>query len=189
MDSAGQTEAHEPVNECDHHALLTSLVHAYRTPIFRFIQQQIHHVWDAEDLTQQAFFEALRGFDRFRGESQYSTWLYGIAQNLVWNYMSRDRRRRLKWDSDECLNQLACERPDPMAQRALTQMLTILQREIDLLPPKLSMPLMLASLDECSYEEIAESLEIPLGTVRSRISRARTSLRKSLDQEQDALLV
>jgi len=166
---------------------LTALLTLFRKPVYRFILHHVQNHWDAEDLTQQTMYSAIGGFDQFRGDSKPSTWLYGIAQNIVMNFLSRERRRQLSRDSDDCLRLVPCERPDPMAQRALNQMITLVQQEVNLLPPKLSTPLLLVAINERSYEDVAQALDIPLGTVRSRLSRARAALRNSIGSASEAL--
>lgn len=135
---------------------------------------------DAEDLTQQAFVEAAKSYEKFLGGSELSTWLYGIAMNLVRNYLSRAPHRKHEFESEEVLEQLASEHPDPSEQLAQSQAVRALQREIEDLPTDMQEVLLLVALDELSYEEAAVLLAVPIGTIRSRVSRARSTLRSRL---------
>lgn len=135
---------------------------------------------DAEDLTQQAFVEAAQSFTTFKGASELSTWLYGIAMNLVRNYLSRAPHRRYAFEGDDALAETSCTRPDPFEQLSQTEAVRALEKALAELAPEMREVLMLVALDELSYEEAAEMLSIPIGTVRSRVSRARSSLRRQL---------
>ena len=160
--------------------LFKGLVHQHQKRLYRFVLNKIGHSSDAEDLTQQAFVEAAKAYESFRGNSELSTWLYGIAMNLVRNYLSRAPHRRHHFESDDALADLATEHPDPSEQLAQKQALETLQQEVDGLPPDMRDILLLVGLDEISYEEASVMLAVPLGTVRSRLSRARTTLRQRL---------
>lgn len=160
------------------------LVQAHQTRLYRFVVKNIGHGTDAEDLTQQAFVEAAKAYESFRGASELSTWLYGIAMNLVRNYLSRSPHRRYAFESDEVLETTQAEQPDPSEQLAQTQAVRRLQQEIDGLPAEMREVLLLVALEELSYEEAAVLLSIPVGTVRSRVSRARTTLRKRMADAQ-----
>lgn len=165
-------------------ALFKQLVHEHQTRLYRFIVKNIGYGSDAEELTQQAFVEAAKAYESFRGASELSTWLYGIAMNLVRNYLSRAPHRRYQFEDEEALADTAAEQPDPSEQLAQTQAVRILQREIEGLPAEMRDVLLLVALDELSYEDAAVMLSIPIGTVRSRVSRARTTLRKRMQAAQ-----
>ena len=160
--------------------LFKGLVHQHQKRLYRFVLNKIGHSSDAEDLTQQAFVEAAKAYEFFRGNSELSTWLYGIAMNLVRNYLSRAPHRRHHFESDDALADLATEQPDPSEQLAQKQALQTLQQEVNSLPPDMRDILLLVGLDEISYEEASVMLAVPLGTVRSRLSRARSTLRQRL---------
>ncbi|MFD0669028.1 RNA polymerase sigma factor [Ramlibacter sp. MAHUQ-53] len=161
-------------------ALFRKLVHDHRQRLYRFVVKHIGWGTDAEDITQQAFVEAAHSYSTFKGESELSTWLYGIAMNLVRNYLSRSPHRRYVFEDDEVLNETSSNRPDPSEQLAQTQSVKALQKALEELPSEMRDVLLLVALDELSYEEAAVMLSIPVGTVRSRVSRARASLRKRL---------
>lgn len=174
----------EPTVKTDPQALLIQLVNDHQNRLYRFIVKNIGYGSDAEDLTQQAFVEAVKAYDTFRGASELSTWLYGIAMNLVRNYLSRSPHRRYIFENEESLASIQSTNPDPSEQLAQTQLIRLLQKEINQLPAEMRDVLLLVALDDLSYEEAASMLSIPVGTVRSRVSRARATLRKRLRENQ-----
>ncbi len=91
----------EPQLSADDEALFRQLVQSHQGRLYRFIVKHIGWGSDAEDLTQQAFVEAARSFSTFKGASELSTWLYGIAMNLVRNYLSRSPHRRYTFEGDD----------------------------------------------------------------------------------------
>jgi len=166
----------------DAEALFRQLVHDHQKRLYRFILKNIGNSSDAEELAQQAFVEAAKSYETFRGGSELSTWLYGIAMNLVRNYLSRAPHRRFDFEDDESLAVIEDEAPDPSEQLGQTQIMRALQKELDGLPPEMRDVLMLVAVDEMSYEEASVMLSIPVGTVRSRVSRARSTLKKRLTE-------
>jgi len=167
----------------DDEALFRQLVRSHQGRLYRFIVKHIGWGSDAEDLTQQAFVEAARSYATFKGASELSTWLYGIAMNLVRNYLSRSPHRRYTFEGDDVLSETSCARPDPFEQLSLSESVRALEKALAELAPDMRDVLLLVALDELSYEEAAVMLSIPVGTVRSRVSRARSSLRKRLSAE------
>jgi RNA polymerase sigma-70 factor (ECF subfamily) len=167
----------------DDEALFRQLVRSHQGRLYRFIVKHIGWGSDAEDLTQQAFVEAARSYATFKGASELSTWLYGIAMNLVRNYLSRSPHRRYAFEGDDVLAETSCARPDPFEQLSLSESVRALEKALAELAPEMRDVLLLVALEELSYEEAAVMLSIPVGTVRSRVSRARSSLRKRLTAE------
>ena len=160
-----------------------TLVNEHRSRLQSFIERNIGRCSDAEELTQQAFVEAARSIGSFRGESTLSTWLYGIAMNMVRNYLSRAPHRRYAFEDDGALETIATEAANPEEQVGRRQLLARLAVELDALPAEMRDVLMLVAVDEVSYEDAAVMLSIPIGTVRSRASRARTVLRKRFERQ------
>ncbi len=160
--------------------MFRQLVHSHQKRLYRFVVKNIGHGADAEDLTQQAFVEAFKAYASFRGASELSTWLYGIAMNLVRNYLSRAPHRRFTFEDDDALADTCADGPDPSEQLAQTQMIKALQKEVNSLPVEMRDVLLMVALDEMSYEDAAVMLSVPVGTVRSRISRARSTLRRRM---------
>lgn len=161
-------------------ALFQSLVQAHGKRLYYFIIKNIGNPSDAEDLAQQAFMEAVRSYSSFKGESELSTWLYGIAMNLVRNHLSRAPHRRYEFTDESSIVDLACESQLPDAAVEQAQRMQHLQRAMDDLPESMRTILLMVAVDEMSYEAAAALLTVPVGTVRSRLSRARAALRLKL---------
>lgn len=160
--------------------LFKELVQQHASRLQRFIILHIGNVSDAEDLAQQAFMEAARSYQTFRGESQLSTWLYGIALNLVRNHLSRSPERRYRFENESGLEDMPCSQASPEESAFQAETMRLLAESLEELPESMRTILLLVSLDELSYEEAAALMNVPVGTVRSRLSRARTALRERL---------
>ena len=147
--------------------------------LYRFVLKRIGNPAEAEDIAQQAICEALRTYDSFRGESQLSTWVYGIAANLVRNHLSRAPSRVYRFEEESVLEDVQADAKCPREQLEMAQLVRLLEASLgDLLPDVLQV-LLMVSLDELSYQEAADQLGLPIGTVRSRVSRARAQLRRA----------
>ena len=156
------------------------LVAQHGDRLYRFVLRHIGNACEAEDLAQQAFVEAARTYASFRGESLLSTWLYGIAMNLVRHHLSRSPQRLYRFEDESALDATATPGANPEQQYAWSQLVALLERELDELMPEMRQVLLLVALDDMSYEEAAALLSVPVGTVRSRVSRARSHLRQRL---------
>lgn len=161
-------------------ALFQGLVQAHGQRLYRFIIKNIGHSSDAEDLAQQAFMEAVRSYRSFKGESELSTWLYGIAMNLVRNHLSRAPHRRYEFTDDSAIAELDAETLGPDMATEQKQRMQHLQQAMDDLPESMRTILLMVGVEELSYEAAAALLVVPVGTVRSRLSRARAALRAKL---------
>ena len=151
---------------------------------------------EVEDITQEAFIKAYRALANFRGDSAFYTWLYRIAVNTAKNYLVTQGRRAptsTEFDADEAEN---FEEADglrdlntPESLLMSKQIAQTVNTAIDGLPEELRTAITLREIDGLSYEEIAEIMDCPIGTVRSRIFRAReavaTQLRPQLDTAKD----
>jgi RNA polymerase sigma-70 factor (ECF subfamily) len=156
------------------------LVKKYRCRIFRIASKSIRNPSDVEDLVQDTFVRAYRAIDRFRGDATFYTWLYRIALNVVHSYHQRQITSRcftfsedIEADNKQDEFSLVCELDTPESIFACKQMAAALSKAIESLPGDFAKALYLRELDELSYEEIATQLGCPVGTVRSRIFRAR----------------
>ena len=138
---------------------------------------------DADDMTQDIFLKAYRGLSRFRGDAPPRAWLAAIADNAVKNrYRSRSRFRRVFAGSSDAHPEL-----DPPERRAgpeedarTGESRRVVAEALRLLAPEFRMAVVLRDIEEWSYEEIAASLVLPVGTVKSRIARGRGQLREIL---------
>lgn len=179
MASSAGARLMQPADE----ALFKQLLRVHHQRLYRFIVKHIGWSTDAEDLTQQAFVEAAHSFTSFKGQSELSTWLYGIAMNLVRNYLSRSPHRRFTFEGEEVLAETSCTRATPFDQLAQSETVRALEGALSELAPEMRDVLLLVGLEELSYEDAAVMLSIPIGTVRSRVSRARSALRKRLSAQ------
>ena len=160
--------------------LFQALVQAHGTRLYRFIIKNIGNPGDAQDLAQQAFLEAVRSYSSFKGQSELSTWLYGIAMNLVRNHLSRAPHRRYEFADESVLEEMACEALAPDEEVEQSERMRHLQLALEDLPESMRSILLMVAVDELSYEAAAALLTVPVGTVRSRLSRARAALRVKL---------
>ncbi len=171
-----------PPAQLDQELLFRQLISQHQRRLYRFVIKYIDHPDDAADITQQAFVEAARTISSFRGDSKLSTWLFGIAMNMVRNYLSRAPHRVHKFETDESLLAVASSEPDPSDCLVQKELLMLAERVFGDLPSEMSEVLGLVAIDEISYQEAADLLDIPLGTVRSRVSRARAVMRAQFEQ-------
>ncbi|MFL9950521.1 RNA polymerase sigma factor [Paraburkholderia agricolaris] len=156
------------------------LVREHRRRLYYFVLRRIGSAVDAEDITQEAFVEAADAYGSWRGDSRLSTWLYGIAMNLVRNHLNRCPERRYRFESDDesLFEAHECESVENAFERKQT--VNVLIEEMGGLPVEMREILMMVGVQQMSYEEISVVLGIPIGTVRSRLSRARSTLRRKL---------
>ena len=171
-------------------AIFQKLVERYAGRAYQIAYGVLGSREDAEEVAQDVFVRIFRSLERFRGDSEFTTWMYRIAMNLArnkyrWN-KSRGAKREISLqqtlDDDEsrALIQLAEERPSPDQANELSEFETNVMREIENLPALYRDALVLRNVEEMSYEQIAEILGCKLGTIKSRIARAREELRKRL---------
>lgn len=138
---------------------------------------------DADDMTQEIFLRAYRGLPRFRQQAPPRAWLAAIADNAIKNrYRSRSRFRRIfaPDPSPDALADRAAGSASPEDDARADESRTSVRDALQKLPVEFRLPVVLRDLEEWSYEEIAVSLELPIGTVKSRIARGRGQLRAIL---------
>ncbi len=162
------------------------LLENYRGAIFNLLFKMVHNKEETEDLVQEAFIKAFKALPSFNEEYAFSTWLYKIAVNNCIDHM---RKKRLKTYSinkpvQSKDGEMEREFPDtsmsPDKEILTKERAGLISTAIDELPENYRVAIVLRHSDEKSYEEIAEILEIPLGTVKARIFRAREMLKKKL---------
>jgi RNA polymerase sigma-70 factor, ECF subfamily len=132
---------------------------------------------DAEEVAQEVFLRVHRALPGFRGEAALSTWLYAITSRLCLNRLKAPHRRRR---AEAELDVVADPAPGPGADLETAERDAALQRAIAALDEEARIVVVLRDVEGLSYEEIAAALELPIGTVRSRLHRARTALKESL---------
>jgi RNA polymerase sigma factor (sigma-70 family) len=157
------------------------LVTAYQHRVFGVAVRMLGSAAEAQEVAQEVFLRAHRGLAGFRGDAKLSTWLYAIASRLCLNRLQRGERRLVR-QGEEALLRLADERRRPDAALERSELETALARAIAELPEERRIVVVLRDLEGLSYEEIAKVLELELGTVRSRLHRARADLRDKLER-------
>ena len=154
--------------------------------IYNLCRRLVGNPEDAAELTQEAFLNAWRGLGRFQGESSFSTWLYRLTTNLCIDWLRRQKRRQetapaVSLDDEEAgWAEPADWEQDPHRKLEQSERGRALARGLERLPEYQRRPLVLRELSGLSYQEIAQALDLDLGTVKSRIARARLALRKIL---------
>jgi RNA polymerase sigma-70 factor (ECF subfamily) len=163
------------------------LVLKYQRKLERLLSRIIRDPFEIEDVAQEAFIKAYRALPNFRGDSAFYTWLYRIGINTAKNYLIGQGRKApttTAFDSDdaESFEDAAGLRDynTPEAQLMSKQIAETVNRTIDKLPEELRTAIMLREIDGLSYEEIAQIMDCPIGTVRSRIFRAREAVAEQL---------
>jgi len=149
--------------------------------LYNFAHWLAHNSNDAEDLVQETYFKALRGFSSFQPGSNFRAWMFRILKNTFLSSCSTlEPRMTAAMVSEEDGPELAVDMETPetiLMNRSNSQ---LVQRAIDDLPLHYREALLLCEVEEMSYQEIAEILSIPIGTVMSRLARARKSVRESI---------
>ena len=162
------------------------LVLKYEQKIVNLVMRYVRDPELALDISQEAFIKAYRALPRFRGDSAFYTWLYRIAVNTAKNYLAAQRRRPMDieldmQDPDQYgLHAKLKETDTPEGLTISQELQEVLERAIEALPDDLRTAIILRELDGMSYEEIAQTMECPVGTVRSRIFRARDAISKKV---------
>ena len=152
--------------------------------LYNFAGWLSHDSNDAEDLVQETYLKALRSFASFRPGTNFRAWMFQILRNTFLSSCSKlERRMTVELDSEDDGPELAVENQTPetiLMNRSSSQQV---QRAIDVLPVHYRETLLLCEVEEMSYQEIAEILSIPIGTVMSRLARARKAVRAALHSQ------
>lgn len=163
------------------------LVIKYQRRLVRLLSRMLKNTEEAEDVAQEAFIKAYRALPSFRGESAFYTWLYRIATNAAKNHIAANAKHAVNiddWQSDEGepLEAAASIRdPNTPENHMMSQQLAqTVENALTLLPEDLRTAVMMREMEGLSYEEIAQKMDCPIGTVRSRIFRAREAIAKEL---------
>jgi RNA polymerase sigma-70 factor (ECF subfamily) len=167
-------------------AAFNMLVLKYQHKVMKLVTRYVRDQAEAEDITQEAFIKAYRALPAFRGESAFYTWLYRIAINTAKNSLMSSRRRLVDYnldlqDPEDYASQVLLKDSDTPEGMLLTdEIRQTVQEAMEQLPDDLREAITLRELEGLSYEEIAQVMDCPVGTVRSRIFRAREAIDKRL---------
>ena len=162
------------------------LVLKYQHKIVNLVMRYVRDPELALDITQEAFIKAYRALPRFRGDSAFYTWMYRIAVNTAKNHLAAQRRRPMDVELDlqdpeqYDLHAKLKETDTPEGVTLSNELRATVERAIAALPEDLRTAIILRELEGMSYEEIAQTMECPVGTVRSRIFRARDAISKKV---------
>lgn len=165
----------------------TELIQRYQRPLYNFILRMIQTPAEAEELFQETFLRIYQNLENFRGGASFSPWAYRIAHNICIDSLRSPRRRifrSLDAENSETEQSLADrlpgDSPDPEEELSRQQISRDIQRAVAKLPEKLRSVFVMYQYQHFPYEKIAETLEIPIGTVKSRMHAALKHLSSSL---------
>jgi RNA polymerase sigma-70 factor (ECF subfamily) len=162
-----------------------ALVVKYQRRLARHVARYLKSAADVEDAVQEVFIRVYRGLKSFRGDSQFYTWLYRIATNVSLRHLARKPNDVLLGDDDPDERAMGFEpgisdSEQPERTAMAVQIGEAVQKAMAKLQPQLAEPLVLYEVENKSYAEIAAMLDIPIGTVRTRIFRARDYIARRL---------
>lgn len=175
----------ERVQKGDKHAY-NLLVQKYQVKVSNLVSRYLKNPSDVPDIVQEAFIKAYRALPNFRGDSAFYTWLYRIAVNCAKNHMVATSRKPpgsdVEVEDAEIYDNGGALRENASPERLIltSEIKQVIFKTIEQLPDDLRTAINLRELEGLSYEEIAEIMECPVGTVRSRIFRARDAIDKKL---------
>lgn len=163
------------------------LVEKYRRKLMRLLSRMVRDPDEIEDIAQETFIKAYRALPQFRGDAAFYTWLYRIAVNTAKNYLAA-KSRGMQTLSDQALNDedepderlVAQDISTPESELLTKQVAYAVNEAVEALPEELRQAITLREIEGMSYEEIAEAMDCPIGTVRSRIFRAREAIAAKL---------
>jgi len=170
-------------------AAFEQIMNLYADRLYSYILRMVGNATDAEDLVQETFLRAYQGLPNFDGRASLGTWLYRIATNLCIDHQRRRARRAptvsysahddedgeaTEWDFPDL------QTPNPLDAALNRELEAVVEEAIGKLSPKLKTVLLLYDVEELSYEEIARVLNIPIGTVKSRLNHARTQIQRAV---------
>jgi RNA polymerase sigma-70 factor (ECF subfamily) len=144
---------------------------------------------EAEDLTQDVFLKIFKSLDTFDRRANFQTWLVSVSRNLCIDHYRSVRKERETIDRDVDAGELTPAAPtiSPIAALEQADRVTLLKKALAQLPPTLRSAVLLRDIQELSYQEIADRLHLPEGTVKSRINRGRTELARQIRRLRDEL--
>jgi RNA polymerase sigma-70 factor (ECF subfamily) len=161
------------------------LVHRYKDPLLNFIYRFLSDLVESEDIVQETFYRVYKNKHYYKEVAKFSTWIYTIAGNLAKTELRRRKRRKVFSIHKETAAEKELELPDLKSdpEKEVNTVITenIIQKAITSLPQKFRQVIVLRDIQGFSYEEISSIIKVPLGTVKSRVNRARLKLQKDLN--------
>jgi len=160
------------------------LVRRYKDPLLNFIYRFLGDLVEAEDIVQETFYRVYKNKHYYKEVAKFSTWIYTIAGNLAKTELRRRKRRKVFSIHKETTTEKELELPDLKSdpEKEVNTVVTekIIQKAINNLPQKFREVIVLRDIQGFSYEEISSIIKVPLGTVKSRVKRARLKLQEDL---------
>lgn len=174
-------------------AAFEQLIEDYQKRIFSIAFRMIQNQEDAADLTQEVIIKIFKNLDKFKGDAKFSTWVYRITTNTCLDELKKARRqnptysldKEIETDEGSLAGQLPDKRPTPEESAERKAVRSGVNAAIGKLGDEHRQVIVLRDIQGFSYEEIAEILNCSVGTVKSRISRARKNLKKILSQDRE----
>jgi RNA polymerase sigma-70 factor (ECF subfamily) len=193
--TSAQTQAPDEIIErClnGDQAAWETIVRMYRRKVFNIAYKFVGRHDQAEDLTQDVFLKLYKSLDTFDRRANFQTWLISVSRNLCIDHYRSVRKERETINRDVDPSDLAPVSTDTPADYKLEQRdrVVLLRQALDTLAPTLRTAVMLRDIQELTYQEIADKLRLPEGTVKSRINRGRTELARQIQKlrdQQDAI--
>lgn len=178
-----------------HERAYRELVRRYERPVFSLVYRMVRHRERAEDLTQETFVKALNALESYRPDYKFSSWIFKIANNAAIDQLRRKELETLSIDgapdadsadtARESTLQLRDAGESPLDELEARELGSAIERAIGQLRPEYRSCIILRHVEGYPYEEIAELLELPLGTVKTYIHRARNELKQVLESQDE----
>lgn len=156
------------------------LLKKYKRPVFSLVYRMVRQREEAEELASEAFFKAFRALATFDPGKPFSSWIFKIASNLSIDWLRRRKMETASLDDADAVWELPDGRPTAEEALERAQTMQVVEEAIGKLAPDYRVVVLLRHKEERSYEEIADILGLPLGTVKIRLFRAREELKKRL---------
>ncbi|MCU0648108.1 MAG: sigma-70 family RNA polymerase sigma factor [Gemmatimonadaceae bacterium] len=176
-------------------AAFRELIRRYERPVFSLILRMVRDRETTEDLAQDTFIKVLNHIDRYSPEFKFSSWLFKIANNVAIDFLRRRRLETVSMDGsphassqaeiDASSFDVEAIQETPLEEMEAKELGSAIERAIGLLRPEYRACILLRHVEGRSYEEIATTLDLPLGTVKTYIHRARHELRRALEPIRD----
>ncbi len=170
-------------SQCGDQDAFAQLVQRHQRRVFSLVFRMLQHYDEASEVTQEAFLAAWQGLPSFRGDARFSTWLYRIAYNCSLKQLEQRKRDCALQTSLRVEQALAPtgEQESVDARLEIRARLEFVQEQLSQLPAKYRIVLILRHLQDMSYEEMAEMLKVPIGTIKTHLFRARNLLKERLE--------
>lgn len=171
------------------------LVQTYQRQVINLAYGMLSNTEDATDAAQEVFIKIYRNIDRFEGKSSLSTWIYRITSNVCKDFL-RKRTRTIQSisiyesseDDDDRPMEIKDSSPTPQEHMEITETQREVRKALDELPEEYKSVIVMYDLEGLSYDEISNVLQCPVGTIKSRLNRARKALKKNLSEKRELFL-